>query len=661
MSRVNVSPFGYGRVLYLVLDTGETAVYAHLAGFMESIEERVYAEQERRGRFSVDLHFRPSEFPVAQGQVLAYTGQSGASAPHLHFELRDRYNCPVNPLLFGLPVQDSRPPVIRRVAIIPMDAESRVENDLRPVVRTVRGQSPHRFVLNDTVQVWGRVGLAVSCYDQADGAANRFAVYFLRLAVDGREAFRCEYQRFCYDQNHEMVLDRDFRLWARGYGDFHRLFRDANNPLRFYRTRFPSAGVLHCGSPAQPDDLYLGPGVHRVVVEAGDYAGNVATLTIALLVVEPRLTPGVALAPRTLAALLGETEGADSVSLGPEPGDTLMGTVLFLNERGTKGPPQGLLPSGEVAAQRGEPLLSLEPDFFDDYVRVVVRTPWSPIAPPALRAWHGAEMIAALTLWPIGSNLYVVGLPLSVDLKKPLTLEGTAVGTRQDTAWGMAAVQLFPVTPERGGIVRSPDGLCELRFDGGAVYRVLYARVTELTAAPSTHAPVIGKVYRFEPGDVPLKGRGCLTISLAEREQVPEQLAIYSVDQSGALRYVGRQVDAHGGLVASLITGLGTFAVVRDSVPPVIASLRPAQGEVAASNRPHLKVEFYDRLSGIGGEEAIELFLDERRVIAEYDPPRRCAFYTPREALPKGSHRVAARVRDRCGNESTAEHTFFVR
>lgn len=657
VSRVKVSPYGYGRVLYLVLDTGEIAVYAHLARFMESIEERVYAEQERRGRFSVDLHFRPGEFPVAQGQVIAYTGQSAASAPHLHFELRDRYNCPVNPLLFGLPVQDTRPPVIRRVAIIPMDVHSRVQNDLQPLVRAVRGQRPHCFVLRDTVQVWGRVGLAVSCFDQANGAANRFAVYSLRSIVDGREAFRCEYQRFCYDLNHEMVLDRDYRLWARGYGDFHRLFRDANNPLRFYRTRFPSAGVLLCGTPAEPDDLYLGPGVHQVLIEAGDYAGNVATTAITLLVVEPGVAPQVGLTSKSLATLLGEAEAADSVSLGPEPGDRLMGTVIFLNERGPQGAPQDLAP----ATPRGEPLLSFELDFLDDYLRVVVRTPWQPIAPPTLRAWHGEEVVAGLTPRRIGPNLHVVGLPLEVDFKKLLTIEGIAVGARQDTVWGITSVQLFPVTPEHGGIVRSPDGLSELRFAGGAVYRVLYARVAELTVPPSTRAPVIGKAYRFEPADVPLKGKGRLTISLAERERKPQQLAIYSVDHRGGLRYVGRQANAYEGRLTSPITSLGTFAVVRDSVPPLIASLRPAQGEVVTTGRPLLSVECDDMLSGIGGEEAIELLLDGQRVIAEYDPPRRRAFYMPRKALPEGVHRVTARVRDRCGNQSTAEHTFFVR
>jgi hypothetical protein len=318
-------------------------------------------------------------------------------------------------------------------------------------------------------------------------------------------------------------------------------------------------------------------------------------------------------------------------------------------------------PPAQLAQRRGQGKLSIEPDFYYDYVRLFMRVPRAPRIPPTLRAWHGGEIFATLTPWSIAPNVYVAGLPLNKAFQKPVAIEGIAVAAGMDTMWGAAAVQLFPVSPERGGVVRSNDGLSELGFEGGAVYRMLYARIEELTTAPSSLAPVVGKAYRFEPADVPLKGKGYLTIYFPEPEQRLEQLAIYSIGRGGALRYVGKQVDPEGHWVRSPVTALGTFAVVRDSVPPLIVSLRPGEGEIVATDRPTLRVEFYDKLSGIGGEEAIELLLNGQRVISEYDPPRRCAFYSPRKPLTKGRHRVTARIRDRCGNTSMAEHTFFIR
>lgn len=89
VSRLSVAPGGYGRALYITLRNGHTAVYGHILRFRDDLEQRVDAERRRTRRNSVNLWFRPDEFPVAQGDVVARSGNSGSSfGPHLHFELR---------------------------------------------------------------------------------------------------------------------------------------------------------------------------------------------------------------------------------------------------------------------------------------------------------------------------------------------------------------------------------------------------------------------------------------------------------------------------------------------------------------------------------------------------------------------------------------------
>ena len=43
--KIRVSPFGYGKVVYLLLDDGNYAVYAHLQKFSPELEEKVRAVQ----------------------------------------------------------------------------------------------------------------------------------------------------------------------------------------------------------------------------------------------------------------------------------------------------------------------------------------------------------------------------------------------------------------------------------------------------------------------------------------------------------------------------------------------------------------------------------------------------------------------------------------
>lgn len=65
VSRVSVSPSGYGRAIYLTLGNGTTAVYGHLQRFRGDIEKQVREERCRRRANSVDLWFGPGAWPVA--------------------------------------------------------------------------------------------------------------------------------------------------------------------------------------------------------------------------------------------------------------------------------------------------------------------------------------------------------------------------------------------------------------------------------------------------------------------------------------------------------------------------------------------------------------------------------------------------------------------
>ena len=64
ISRVTVTPGGYGQAVYITHDNGYTSVYGHLHKFMTEVEQAVVAYQYEHETFAVDLTFGPEQFPL---------------------------------------------------------------------------------------------------------------------------------------------------------------------------------------------------------------------------------------------------------------------------------------------------------------------------------------------------------------------------------------------------------------------------------------------------------------------------------------------------------------------------------------------------------------------------------------------------------------------
>src|SRR5687768_17785594 len=120
ISRVTVSPSGYGNVLYITHPNGHTTLYAHLDKFSGALAKFVLEEQYKRKTANVDLFFQPNEFKVTRGDTVALSGNSGSSGgPHLHFDIRDANNYALNPLQVEefSEIVDNLPPTIEKIAL----------------------------------------------------------------------------------------------------------------------------------------------------------------------------------------------------------------------------------------------------------------------------------------------------------------------------------------------------------------------------------------------------------------------------------------------------------------------------------------------------------------------------------------------------------------
>lgn len=204
VSRVVLQAGGYGRAVYITLRNGTTVVYGHLQRFRDDIEAYVRRERYRTRSNSANLWFKPDTWPVRQGEIVAYSGDSGSSGgPHLHYEIRDTETQRLyNPVREGIiRPEDKLPPRIVRLHYFEVDTLHGVPVHSAPesydAVRSSEGQ--YSLKHDGPVAVGRRGYFAAEVTDRRDGVWNTFGVWRLTALCDGIPYFEYRMDSFTYD------------------------------------------------------------------------------------------------------------------------------------------------------------------------------------------------------------------------------------------------------------------------------------------------------------------------------------------------------------------------------------------------------------------------------------------------------------------------------
>ena len=197
-----------------------------------------------KGRvFSIDLT-PTADFVFAAGDTIGWSGNSGSSGgPHLHFEVRDSQQHPVNPLHWDLPITDNRPPEVGKLKVIPIDA-----NGLEK-----RGIDVDAKAGDTTLVKAGEVHLGVWSIDRLDGSSNVCGVYSIDVKVDGKEYFRCTIDTLDFSVNKDMNAHVYYSTWKKGRKSVHRFNKLPGDRLPIYDFLSENKLVIHVDSIMKVD------------------------------------------------------------------------------------------------------------------------------------------------------------------------------------------------------------------------------------------------------------------------------------------------------------------------------------------------------------------------------------------------------------------------
>ncbi len=269
VSRINISPWGGGKIVYIDHPNGYRTVYMHLNDFCGKIADWVRRYQYEHQCYSFDINIAPGLLPVYKGQLIAHSGNSGSSGgPHLHYEIRHANNDQtINAQLFGLYVPDGVAPTIKGIRIYPADNAALVNGKNEPLEimvpaqrRTRRRKARPATILSPTVN--GKFYIGIYATDHSETYDGNSGVYRIELRIDDELVYQFESETFLFEDTRSVNAIMDYPLYA-----------ETRHPYILTRT-LPYAPITS-SHPLKGNGIFrLEAGEHTLQYDVYDINGN---------------------------------------------------------------------------------------------------------------------------------------------------------------------------------------------------------------------------------------------------------------------------------------------------------------------------------------------------------------------------------------------------
>ncbi|MCK5707760.1 MAG: M23 family metallopeptidase [Candidatus Aureabacteria bacterium] len=234
ISRIKVSSFGYGKALYIKTHDGSyVIVFAHLESFTPEIDKEIRKKQLATGKYFHDIYFKETRYKVSKGEIVAYSGDSGGVFPHLHFEVRNSFDHPIRFSIKELRNIDRKPPVLKAVAIQPMEADAVINGRHEPAYFALYKKKNGEYTLKgQEINAKGKIGISLYAFDESGG--NKLGLNHVEVISD-REPFSVNINRFSYGEYKKLFFAYSRNAYLKTRQGYLNLFNKNIKRLTFYQ------------------------------------------------------------------------------------------------------------------------------------------------------------------------------------------------------------------------------------------------------------------------------------------------------------------------------------------------------------------------------------------------------------------------------------------
>jgi murein DD-endopeptidase MepM/ murein hydrolase activator NlpD len=242
VSRIKIAHGGFGKALYIDHYNGFTTVYGHLKKFNKEIEDYIKKIQYKRQSYEVDIYLNKNTINLKKNQIIAYSGNTGSSSgPHLHYEIRNTSNQkPLNPLLFGMDVKDTRRPEIKGLFVY-----TNIDDNFDKVIpKKLKLKRINDSVFRtNTININGKIGFGINVIDKQDLANNKNGVHKISTYLNKKLINSINFDGFLFEESILINTLIDYQHYINNKERILKLFKTSGNKLSFYKN--PNNGLVY--------------------------------------------------------------------------------------------------------------------------------------------------------------------------------------------------------------------------------------------------------------------------------------------------------------------------------------------------------------------------------------------------------------------------------
>ncbi|MCK4764111.1 MAG: M23 family metallopeptidase [Candidatus Aminicenantes bacterium] len=675
--KIRVVKRGSGRGLYLKHDDGNTSIYFHLEKFAPKLESILRQVQKAKNTKYFGNYFLKNPVLFKEGEIIAYSGETGSGYPHLHLEIRDREYYAINPFpLLKFPKRDANFPVLKGV-VVRNRGDSLINGRVGEFFFKFLKKGRHVFTVKEPLLISGEFETVLNLYDISD-TGKYVAPYEVSAYIDDERYFHLSFDRFNRGDNNQL-------------GFVYDMFRTKSTS--FFFNLFFQEGFELEGEKRILNDLNerIPPGEHLLKIQVKDNHNNLSTGLVPFYKVRQPVIKVTGI-QKTAAGISFDieelqAEDAEKIEIKLLDGDKknlytgvlkhrriseklplllkgVSGAIVYMDflfsRKGAAASPYNKSGSDQRLYFKKRYLLSFgrldkitavsfETFINRDEIFILVKDPRISSQNMRLQVIQGGNS-ADITAQHSSDLLFFRFRPLNFandmtlrfkifageqllsEVQEKIKIIHLKEGHKQDFEYGDFRASFAPRS------VYEPKVLKAVEKNFPSAYPVLSQQVS---LAPY-HFPFLDTVYyKFKKKVDNPKQAGIFKYSFARKAWY----SVYTTYDSASFTFKSRLISS------------GTFALLRDVFQPTISFIRPRTKYLSKVGL--LVVRIKDKGKGVN-DNTLKITINGRRIECEYDPDRDHVKLEDLRALKKGENKIFIGIEDYAGNYSSKTYRFYL-